>query len=369
MSEKSEGLSGNIGEWSEIYTLFKIIADKKLYGGTSELHKVESMIFPIIKILRDESNGTFEFSYDNDLVVVKNKNEEFRISVKTFYQNASFLLNKLKEKNKSSFTIPEIETFINSYGSKSIKAKSSLKSDIRIIIHDLVTGRSPQLGFSIKSEVGTPPTLFNSNKSTNFAYKIVGDLSPTDLEEINRIVKYKGTKVIQDVKGRLRTILNKGCELKFSHVPCVIFHNNLTLVDSSLPNILAHALYKYFTSGISKSIEIINSLASENPLKFNFSNDHPFYSYKFKRFLTDVSLGMLPTKVWGGIIDATGGYLVVKKDGEVLCYHIYNRNEFEDYLYVNTKFDTPSATKHDFGYIYQLNGELYINLNFQIRFI
>lgn len=40
-------------------------------------------------------------------------------------------------------------------------------------------------------------------------------------------------------------------------------------------------------------------------------------------------LGMMPSKVWTGELDATGGYLVVKDNGEILCYHIYNRNEFE----------------------------------------
>ncbi|MFZ3272683.1 MAG: HpaII family restriction endonuclease, partial [Lutibacter sp.] len=70
-----------------------------------------------------------------------------------------------------------------------------------------------------------------------------------------------------------------------------------------------------------------------------------------------------------GIYDATGGYLIVKENGEVLCYHIYNRNEFEDYLLNNTKLDTASSSRHGFGEIYKNNGELYFNLNLQIRFI
>lgn len=73
-------ITGNKGEWSEIYTLLKVIADKQLFAGDSNLNKIENLIFPIIKVLRDESNGTFEFSYDNDLVIVKTttKKLEFR---------------------------------------------------------------------------------------------------------------------------------------------------------------------------------------------------------------------------------------------------------------------------------------------------
>ena len=84
---------------------------------------------------------------------------------------------------------------------------------------------------------------------------------------------------------------------------------------------------------------------------------------------TDVALGMMPSKVWTGKHDATGGYLVIKDNGDVLCYHIYNRNEFENYLLNNTKLDTASSTRHDFGKIYESNGKLYFKLNLQIRFI
>lgn len=78
---------------------------------------------------------------------------------------------------------------------------------------------------------------------------------------------------------------------------------------------------------------------------------------------------MMPSKVWSGELDATGGYLIVKEDGDILCYHIYNRNEFEDYLLNNTKLETASSTRHDFGTIYKQNGDLFFKLNLQIRFI
>ena len=85
--------------------------------------------------------------------------------------------------------------------------------------------------------------------------------------------------------------------------------------------------------------------------------------------MTDVALGMMPSQVWTGKYDATGEYLIVKENGDVLCYHIYNRNEFEDYLLNNTKLDTASSSRHEFGKIYEEEGELYFNLNLQIRFI
>ena len=70
--------------------------------------------------------------------------------------------------------------------------------------------------------------------------------------------------------------------------------------------------------------------------------------YKFKKFLCAAALGMTPEKHWEGEEDANGGYIVVKPDGNVVCYHIYNRTDFEQYLYDYTRFDTPSTSRYEY---------------------
>ncbi len=47
-------IEGNKGEWSEIYTLFKLLSDGTLHSGNAELNKITELIYPIIKILRIE---------------------------------------------------------------------------------------------------------------------------------------------------------------------------------------------------------------------------------------------------------------------------------------------------------------------------
>lgn len=143
----------------------------------------------------------------------------------------------------------------------------------------------------------------------------------------------------------------------------------MVLIDSALPKILSEIVFLFFTSSYSKTSDLVSEISKTNPLSYNLENNHPFYSYKIKRFLTDIALGMMPSKVWTGELDATGGYLVVKDDGEILCYHIYNRNEFEDYLFTNTKLETASSTRHEFGTVYEKGGQLYFKLNLQIRFL
>lgn len=357
-------ITGNKGEWSEIYTLLKVIADKQLFAGDSNLNKIENLIFPIIKVLRDESNGTFEFSYDKDLVIVKNNDEEIRISVNEFQKQAHFLLTKLKEKTSATFSIPEIERFINSFNSKTLKAKSTVKSDIRIVIHDQRTGTNPELGFSIKSQLGGASTLLNAGKTTNFIYKVNKlNLSAKQVSEINAI------DTRSKIKDRIEELQKLNGKFTFEIPESSVFENNLVLIDSALPNIISEILFLFFTSNHSKISDLATEISAKNPLGYNLENNHPFYTYKIKRFLTDIALGMMPSKVWTGELDATGGYLVVKNDGEILCYHIYNRNEFEDYLFTNTKLETASSTRHDFGTVYEQDRQLYFKLNLQIRFL
>jgi len=356
-------LTGNKGEWSEIYTLLKIIADEKLYAGDKDLNKIEGLIFPIIKVLRTESSGTYEFSYDNSLVLIKNGLIEYKIPISDFHKQASNLLSYLKSTTGATFSCVETEKFINSFNCHSLKASSSVKSDILVVIHDLRTGTMPKLGFSIKSQLGLPSTLLNAGKTTNFIYKLSNiTLSQSDIDMINSI----STK--SKIMDRISTITTKGGVLNFIKAESNTFGNNLTLIDSSLPIILGRMLYLFFTSKYTLTKELVEQITNQNPLGYDLSSKHPFYSYKIKRFLTDIALGMMPSKVWTGELDATGGYLVVKDDGEILCYHIYNRNEFEDYLLNNTKFETASSTRHGFGSIYREGIDLYFNLNLQIRF-
>ncbi len=242
--------------------------------------------------------------------------------------------------------------------------ESSHKKSITFKPEDQNTIISPTLGFSIKSQLDRPSTLVNASKATNFIYKI----EPATLSEfqIDLINKIDGKSKIKD---RIEKIKEFSETLCFSKTESSIFGNNLILIDSALPIILSEIVYLFFTSGFTRTVDLINEIARKNPLGYNLETNHPYYSYKIKHFLTDVALGMMPSKVWTGQLDATGGYLVVKEDGEVLCYHIYNRNEFEDYLINNTKLETASSTRHEFGTIYKVDNQLYFKLNLQIRFI
>jgi hypothetical protein len=243
------------------------------------------------------------------------------------------------------------------------KAKSDSKTDIRIIIHDPKINQSADLGFSIKSQLGSDSTLLNAGTTTNFIYQVL-DFNPTPLqiEAINNI------ETKSKIKDRTKAIKDAGGNLKFIALENKVFENNLILIDSLLPNIAAAVVEAFFSSTDNTLKDLTESIQQLNPINYDNSSAHTFYEYKIKRFLTDVALGMTPSKVWNGVYDATGGYLVVKENGEVLCYHIYNRNQFEDYLFKNTRLETASSTRHNFGRLYEKDGKYFFKLNLQIRF-
>jgi type II restriction enzyme len=355
-------ITGNKGEWSEIYALFKLLGDKQLFAGDADLNKVEKLFYPIIKIIRNESGGNFEYELSGDLVIISGGNEKLRIPVKTFKEQSTKLLAKIKG-STGAFSIPEVEAFMTSVNCQSLKAKSISKTDILIVIHDQRINQSSELGFSIKSQLGGEATLLNAGKTTNFIYQITS-FKPS----------LKQSKLINEIdtnskiKDRIEAIKNEGGMLKFTALEKDIFKNNLVLVDSLLPNILAEIVKTFYTSNLSSIKDLTDCINKANPLNYDTQFAHTFYNYKIKRFLTDVALGMTPSKVWTGVYDATGGYLIVKENGDVLCYHIYNRNQFEDYLFANTKLETASSTRHDFGKIFEDSGQFYFKLNLQIRF-
>lgn len=356
-------IKGNKGEWSEIYALFKLLGDKQLFLGDKDIEKLEDLVYPIIKVLRTENNGNFEYSIQDNIILISGNEEVLKIPISDFKDKALFLLNAIKQNKERTFSIPKIEEFMQSINCISLKASSSAKTDITIVVHDQRTNQQPTLGFSIKSQLGSPSTLLNAGKTTNFIYKITGqNFTEEEIEEINSISSRS------KIKDRISQIENKGGKLEFLKTERKIFSNNLVLIDSLLPEILSQIVFDFYSSEYSHLTDLVNSTAENNPVNFDTENEHKFYEYKIKRFLTDVALGMMPSKVWTGEYDATGGYLIVKDNGEVLCYHIYNRNQFEDYLLNNTKFDTASSSRHGFGKIYQENGQLYFKLNLQIRF-
>ena len=346
-------MKGNKGEWSEIYTLFKLLGDGVVYAGNGDMEKIDDLFYPIMRVIRREAE-TYNYEpriNDSRVVVILNDigDELMRVSMADFASMAKSLLDSIKTARGSAFSLPHVEEFMHSID----------KTDIRIVIHDLRTGTTPTLGFSIKSQLGNPSTLLNSGMTTNFKYRIEG-LNLTD-EEISDINAIKGQN------DRMRDVFLRGGRLKYHSMDCQTFEDNLIIIDSFMPEIIAECIAEHFISGSNNLSELTDGVINRNPLGIR-RNPELYYMTKIKSLLVDVALGMTPAKVWNRRYDANGGYLVVRNDGEVLCYHFYDRNQIEDYLYQNTRFDYPSRERYHYGSLFREGNAIFIKLNFQIRF-
>lgn len=356
--------SGNKGEWSEIYTLLKLASEKGVFAADSDLNKINGLYYPIIKILRSELEGTFEYHLNSN-IIIKNSSgnvlSEFMLD--DFSEKAQDLLDRIKDSTGSSNRFEEFEEFLNQISCHTLKAQSNEKRDITLVVHDPITHHEPELGFSIKSKLGGDSTLLNASGATNFIFRINGYVfSSYEIQQINSI---EGRGKIQ---RRVNRIKEKGGKFEFTEVSSEIFEQNLRVIDSMLPEILAEMLLVYFSGKGNQVQDIIERLNEVNPCNFPTGNDHPFYDYKIKRLLYDVSLGLTPASKWTGLFDATGGYLIVKETGEILCYHIYNVNEFQNYLVKTTRLESPSSSRHGYGELYSNEFGQWFNLNLQIRF-
>lgn len=358
-------LSGNKGEWSEIYALLKLLGEGKVYAGDQSLNKIQDLFYPIIMILREEKEGHYNYKIEEKAVVVQTSEGEvlLRLPASVFLEEAEKLLRVVNE-NEGSFAVPETEKFLETISCHSLKAKSSDKTDIRIILHDRRTKINSELGFSIKSQLGGDSTLLNASKATNFNYKITGvELSDKEVNRINSL-NPKKNKIIE----RVCAIKAAGGNLVFDKIDNITFRNNLTMLDGDLPAITAHLLLEQLDSRVSLLRDLCKRLSARNPLNYDTTQASPFYEYKVKHLLTSTALGMMPARAWTGTFDANGGYLVVKKDGEVLCYHFYDRNRFEDFLFANAYLERASSSRHEYATINrEEDGSLSFKLNLQIR--
>lgn len=379
--------TGNKGEWCEVYVLLRLLADGKLHAADENLEKLEDVFYPIIAILRQEVDKGRIYALSRKIRILdsETKNELASIPISQFAKYSQILFDKLIESTGRSFEIEEVDEFLQKIEVAALKAKSIDKSDITLVVHDLNTGKKPTFGFSVKSHIGKDSTLFNSGSGTNFIFEITG----SGAKKINPYKFNKETYKISEetrkskIAIRLKKLEEVGCKLKFSHIQSENLQLNLQLIDGDLPKILAQVLLIKYRDGISKTKAILEKLNVKNPLGYNQELGHKFYGYKLKKLMSDSALGMTPKKVWTGDYSATGGIIIVKGNGEALCYHIYNRTEFHNYLIGQTRLeqastgedkkrpghaDPNSKKTYKFGWAYEENGKLYIKLNLQIRF-
>jgi len=164
----------NRGEWSELYVLVKLLTDQELNPADESLNKTLGIVYPILRIIRDHgAKGSQVYEYDEPNIVISLSGKEpIKISHSRFKDFTIKLLEVIKTAKGASFQVEGAEELLRDMQCPSVKASSSNKTDINIVIHDQKTGYQPNLGFSIKSQLGSASTLLNAGKTTNFIFEV-----------------------------------------------------------------------------------------------------------------------------------------------------------------------------------------------------
>lgn len=406
---------GNKGERSEIYVVLKLAADGRLAAADSALNPRADGCYRLLKIIlpriEKASHSTVPATDAFREIVFENPDENTRGNAapaarKIFVRNSTENLAdasggefagvaaELLRAIKNSAEAENLADFLKKKSLAGFVGKMSndAKSDLKLEVSDPWTSATRRLGFSIKSYLGAAPTLINASRATRLEFRLGGNtLSPADIEKFNAMLAPGGKT---DWRRRFNFLREKGVTLEFSHCTDPIYQRNLMLVDSAFPRVLAELVKNYFSSlrGSKKFVDALAALVESDPLGLNKkilaaafphsashtafphtgSDAEAIYGSMMKRFLRAHSLGMNAHKPWNGRLDASGGIIVVRTDGKLVSFFAYNFNELDEFLFRSAAFDTPSASRHDYGKIVPAENtdgrrELVLRLNFQVR--
>ena len=352
-------ITANKGEWSELYVLYSLFADHKIPAADNNLQPT-ARCYQFLKIFREDEHHrpvVYDLA-DDKKVIIRGGGTVKEFETSGLSAKTKRIFDAIKNATDTTFPVIEAEELMSDFVLTKVKAKSAEKSDLVATIKDDIVSETEPYGFSIKSQVGGASTLLNaSGRGTNFIYKISDFFG--DINIINSIETHS------KVRDRLQAILHNGARLTYIGMTSDTFKENLRTVDSILPNIIAQMLMSYYLGNGAT----LGSLCKQVALNNDFELNEIQIVSKIKNFLKIIALGMVPQTPWNDRLSTYGGYIVVRDDGQLVCYHLYNEDAFKDYLFNNTKLDTPSSNRHNFGSIYEHNGDLFINLNLQIRFV
>ena len=381
-------IKGNKGEWSELYVFLKLLAEGKLFQSNMNLEKDGDKYYEIVKAYREESSSILEFERLEKISffrITKDHRELIKtFDVDFFKSNADLVLNGIINGEGKSFEIAESANFFQQTEIKKLTALVASKSDIKLRIYDYRLAKETDLGFSIKSFLGGDSTLLNTGPGNNFIYE--ADKSSTlNIVDFNAIT-YKPKGGISKITCRLKELDEIDISLKFKEIQSKQFWMNLKMIDGDLPDILAYSLLYRWTDRDSSVYNVAKKLEERDPLNFYNGKvtEQKLYEYKLKKLLAESAMGMTSETPWHGIYDATGGIIIAKKDGDVVCFHIYDFNLFREYLLKNTVFEQPSTGEEEtlpgtertskgtkkfyYGWLFEEDEKFKFKINLQIRF-
>lgn len=353
----------NKGEWSELLLFVKLLAEQQLFLADSDLN-AKADFFDVHKVTTKNLNLDFIIVDKSNIEIVDKKT-----GIKRLVNISNIITNQILKdltddikKSEKTFELTGFTIIQNALGFNVVKGGNSLqKSDILLDIANQSITKSNE-GFGIKSYLGAKPTLLNASGNTNFVFQIE-NLDNSKIADIN------GINTATKLKDRIEAIKNYGGTFKYIGAEKDTMTYNLKMVDSLMPEIIAHVLLAFFRNRISSISKIVDFIDEQGLLNQQINyGDKIALKNKIQKLLVDVLLGFFAGSQWDGVYQANGS-IVLKNSGDCVAFHIIDLETLKNYLYRNVKLDTPSTTRHRYGSLYLEKGnKLYFKLNLQLRF-
>lgn len=280
----------NKGEHSEIlYSLWLLKEGKTLLFDDKQISYIDSHL-TISELDKKIATTSIPFDLDD---VIRNATSEIKNSQGVF----------------ESKNLQPIYSFYHS-NNIPVKANNKNKADVFIL-------SSPKVGISIKSFLGSNPSILNANHH----------FSGIEYTLPKKYSGYEGRKI----STLPESILDEAKFAKYSNSDFASYVKNF----KELPNIV-------LTWKKTKQANLSSLLP-------NNQESEPEGLQDFLNFL-----------IGGKQKEKTSLFGIVHKDGTFTLEEI---NNFWEYLY----FDSPSRKRHDYGYIYLENGQVYLRIVLGIR--
>jgi hypothetical protein len=331
MSDKE--WSGNVGEWGELYAACQLLAT----GSLSIAERPAP--YRVLELKRPEQHG-FTIYTLGDLDVT-NSFTGSSIPRLEYSRAATQLKQAIQAKSagRRAFGIgKELQELLGALGFTKLSAGSAASSDLHLELLSPGELERVQLkGYSIKTEAGAAPTLYNMSSGRDLHFSVTA--APAALSALNEALA-RGGKGRQDAMSAFAAsnpLIEPGTDAYPQIVSSEEFNSNLRSIDGDAPRLLALAVLEYYFHGARRCSDAVSAVAHKNPL----GNLKPHvYHLKYSQLWREFALGLPGLKEYTGYGANQGGILRVKADLSIEAVPASRAGGGD--LLSNTVFDAPS---------------------------
>jgi type II restriction enzyme len=335
----------NVGEWSEIYAIARLLAGEIIVTPVGKSFQIDAA-----QLQHSVSESPMEYKVTNETISLTRDNRtESKVEQKEISELATLLLTDIRRKSTRTFESRSGNALTELLGFSG--ASAVLRDDVRVRYG---AGRAASWrGLSIKSFLGARPTLLNASPATNFVFKLSG--SPLTLKHVAKLGHLT-------MRPLFKYLNDNSVSLEFVSMDSKTFEQSLRSFSPRLGTLVANLLRQAALQRKKLVKEVWIEVAK------SCRRDGQIVDADFLNFLGAVGLGLQPATRWVPRGADFGGFLIVNVNGDVELLDETAIEALGARLFNELRFEWGSRARHKFGVPYQVDGEVFLKLNLQLRF-